>query len=542
MKKSRREKTKPCIACASSLRATLLLLLFFAWASASSHAQSNIVVDGSFERAGAEWTWGGDLGVYADQFPHDGAIFVSIDAFLFQDLNTVPGRDYVLSFATGTSGLGPAVTWGGTPVPAFTNFASAGFSWTYGYCYVHADSNLTRLRFDSTRAFLDDVRVEWVRDPITLLLQPESRTAYEGSSVSFTVAADGPPPLRFQWLFNGAAIPGGTNGALTLTALRSGQAGQYSVVVSNSWSSEVSDAAQLQVVTPPTSPLIVAQPVGDICPAGYGCAVSVVAVGDQPLHYQWRVDGVELPGATNASLAFESIQTTNAGAYSVIVSNHLGTVLSLTANLTVTNTTGGGMIFLDTTTNNAPIYDVDGVTRLSGSNFLAQVYAGPGAEILRPVGAPIVFPTGANAGYLLAISRRVPDVAPNTTAYIQVRAWEAAAGSSYEAARALGGKFGFSRVAPTRTGSFVMMHSFTLRAGEPFFITGLLGVGDRLPDGTQQFILTGEAGVRYLIEKLLPPNNWVPLLTLTNATSTAIFTDPQQNQNAVQLYRARILD
>ena|SRR5260221_7506967 len=47
-------------------------------------------------------------------------------------------------------------------------------------------------------------------------------------------------------------------------------------------------------------------------------------------------------------------------------------------------------------------------------------------------------------------------------------------------------------------------------------ITGRLAVGDRLPDGTQQFDLSGEPSTRYLIEKLLPPRNWVPLLTLTN--------------------------
>jgi hypothetical protein len=100
-------------------------------------------------------------------------------------------------------------------------------------------------------------------------------------------------------------------------------------------------------------------------------------------------------------------------------------------------------------------------------------------------------------------------------------------------------------VIPTVTGGFnnrVPMNSFSLRAGEPLFITGRLAVGDALPDGTHQMILTGEPNARYLIEKRTVPNIWVPFLTLTNITGTAVFADPSQTQQTVQFYRARILD
>ena len=86
------------------------------------------------------------------------------------------------------------------------------------------------------------------------------------------------------------------------------------------------------------------------------------------------------------------------------------------------------------------------------------------------------------------------------------------------------------------------MTSFSLRAGEPFFTTGRLAFGNSLPDGTRQIVLTGEAGTRYLIEKRIVPNNWVPFRTLTNTTGTATFSDTNQNSQAVQFYRARILD
>ena len=488
--------------------------------SVTSQAQSNIVFNGSFEQLDAGWT-GAGLDIYQDQGAADGRIHVAVTAYLWQDLSTVQGRDYVLSFALRYGS--PAVSWGGTAVGPFTNFASAGQYWNYGYCYVRAETNVSRLQFDAY-GIIDDVKVGWLQEPIRLLTQPESRTGFEGGTVGFSVTADGAPPLRYQWLLNSNPVPDGTNHSLTLTQLRSSQAGQYSVVVSNAWNSIRSDLAELQVAPPPTSPEIVAQPTGDICPQGYGCSVRVFAVGEPPLRYQWRVDGTPLPEATNANLIFEAVQSSNAGSYSVVVSNRLGTVLSLPAMVTVTNTAGGGRVDFDAFTNNAPIYDVDGTTRL-GANFLAQVYAGAMPEILRPVGAPFSFPDGMDAGYLPRyLSREIPDVAPGQTAYIQVRAWETARGSSYEEARAGGGKFGFSAIFPTQTGNRVAMQSFSLRAGEPFFITGRLSIGERLPDKTQQFILTGEAGARYLVETRLPPNNWAPFLILTNTTGMTTFT------------------
>ena len=127
----------------------------------------------------------------------------------------------------------------------------------------------------------------------------------------------------------------------------------------------------------------------------------------------------------------------------------------------------------------------------------------------------------------------------------RLRAWASAAGASYEEARAAGGKFGFSPVVHAITGIFgpqILTESFNLRAGEPFFITGRLSAGDLLPGGDRQLILTGDAGFRYLIEKRLPPLNWVPLLTVTNTTGSVVFTDPEAKDRPVQFYRARILD
>src|SRR5438105_1976585 len=107
-------------------RASMLACYFCAlWQGvpASSQAQSNIVFNGGFEQADSGWSWGGSLEIHPNSGAPEGTIFVSVDTYLFQDLTTVAGRDYVLSFAADPSWSVPAVTWGTNPIAALTNFA-----------------------------------------------------------------------------------------------------------------------------------------------------------------------------------------------------------------------------------------------------------------------------------------------------------------------------------------------------------------------------------------------------------------------------------
>lgn len=82
--------------------------------------------------------------------------------------------------------------------------------------------------------------------------------------------------------------------------------------------------------TPPTSgpPFIVDQPQGGAVNAGTNLTLKVRAGGALPLSYQWLKDGSVLVGATDSSLTFPAIDSTNAGNYSVVVSNPLGTATS----------------------------------------------------------------------------------------------------------------------------------------------------------------------------------------------------------------------
>ena len=63
--------------------------------------------------------------------------------------------------------------------------------------------------------------------------QPQDATVAAGNPVTFEVAAAG-EELTYQWQFNGQPITGATNATLTLNNVTTAQAGNYTVVITNS--------------------------------------------------------------------------------------------------------------------------------------------------------------------------------------------------------------------------------------------------------------------------------------------------------------------
>lgn len=61
----------------------------------------------------------------------------------------------------------------------------------------------------------------------------------------------------------------------------------------------------------------------------------ITASGSAPLAYQWRKDGVDMPGRTTATLTFLAITSADAGTYSCRVSNGCGSIVSNNMVLTV---------------------------------------------------------------------------------------------------------------------------------------------------------------------------------------------------------------
>ncbi len=99
---------------------------------------------------------------------------------------------------------------------------------------------------------------------------------------------------------------------------------------------------QLNVGDSPAPPAIISQPASQTVTVGGTANFGVTAVGTTPLSYQWRLGGTNLNSAIGSSLVLANVQLTNAGYYTVVVSNVTGSVTSTPALLDVRYTLAYG--------------------------------------------------------------------------------------------------------------------------------------------------------------------------------------------------------
>ena len=158
----------------------------------------------------------------------------------------------------------------------------------------------------------------------------------------FRVVATWPGPHFYQWRHSGSSILNATNPVLFLTNIQLTDAGDYSVLVFNENGSVESSPATLTVLPPP---LISEQPVGRTVyikpdgkaanlPGGTNVTFSVIAsTVHPPLTYQWRLNGIHLPGATSSSLTVTNVQLEDEGDYDCALTDTVGTIFSAPARL-----------------------------------------------------------------------------------------------------------------------------------------------------------------------------------------------------------------
>lgn len=83
-------------------------------------------------------------------------------------------------------------------------------------------------------------------------------------------------------------------------------------------------------------PRILTQPASQTAAAGGTVSLMVATWSIPPLSYQWRFNGTALTGQTQSTLILTNVQAAQAGAYTVLLSNPQGSLLSASALLTVT--------------------------------------------------------------------------------------------------------------------------------------------------------------------------------------------------------------
>jgi gliding motility-associated-like protein len=166
-----------------------------------------------------------------------------------------------------------------------------------------------------------------VLDAPSIQTQPTAQTE-ACSSTSFTLSVEANNTQSYQWLKNDVAINLATSSTFNIPSVVSSDAATYKVVVSNSCGSNVtSNAAVLVVKSEPTIQTLASS--NTLCVgASQTLQVNALTNNGGTLTYQWKKAGVNILNATTATLALTSLQTGNAGVYTVDVTNSCRTVTS----------------------------------------------------------------------------------------------------------------------------------------------------------------------------------------------------------------------
>lgn len=288
--------------------------------------------------------------------------------------NVPPGLHDVVAIAAGAkSGLalkvdGTLTTWGDGPLlPVLTNILDIAAGPTHYLALVGpgalvrvSDLHLARLRWVSSgdATWVSQTKVTYNG---TEALQSGSITAGQQSRLQTTVF--GPGALSFWWKtsaeaghaalsfsLNGgeqARLAGETDWVQRTLVLPAGFCRLEWDYAKGTAGGSGSDAGWLGGVqfSPQGTlpPLITGQPQGQPVLLGTNVTLRPDFLGVDPVTFQWQFNGTDLPGATNPTFTLPQMMLSEAGSYSVVLSNAFGQVTSDKATLSMIQVVGWGL-------------------------------------------------------------------------------------------------------------------------------------------------------------------------------------------------------
>lgn len=316
---------------------------------------------------------------YADVTPHTtfsppGPLVIThantaANDILLSGTGGTPGWDYSVLGSTNLSL--PASNW---PVVGSNTFAVDGsFAWTHPMS-PELDGRYFRL-FVADQTPPAPVKPEILSDPTNL-------TVVAGQPAAFAVSASGTSPLTYQWFRNASTAVGVNSSNLTFAGVQGGDAGDYSVRVANAAGAVTSAVATLTVLLPPN---ITSQPQSLAVIVSNSALFNVTATGDGLLQYQWYFNtNTPLANATNEFYSIPTVLFSDAGTYSVRITNPNGAVTSLLAMLTVESQPAAADYYVSTsgsdsnpgTNVNAPFATLAKAVSVAGAGKLIYVRGG----------------------------------------------------------------------------------------------------------------------------------------------------------------------
>jgi hypothetical protein len=172
--------------------------------------------------------------------------------------------------------------------------------------------------------------------PPSITQQPLAQEVVKGYDVGFSVSATGSSPLYFQWYKNGQAIPSATSSYYSMYAVTVGNAGSYSVRVTNDGGVATSNSVDL-VVLPAVLPQFTYWTSQVSISTNSYFYIYGGITGTLPMTYQWYKDGVAISGATYSNYSGYATSPNDAGVYHLQVTNEAGLAVSPETSVTWTN-------------------------------------------------------------------------------------------------------------------------------------------------------------------------------------------------------------
>lgn len=215
---------------------------------------------------------------------------------------------------------------------------------------------LIGLEYSETAAgasvFLDNVAIYGTAAP---LATPPSITGLAdlavvlGAPATFTASVTdaGASPV-YQWqrspesAESWTAIPGASTATLAFAAVAESDFARYRLVVTNPTNNTSATSSVVRLIQGITPAITTeGQPVAVAVNPGQDASFTVVATGSDPITYQWLFDGTPLTaspsvlGVDGPVLTLLAVDAARAGAYTVVVANSFGSVVSADAVLSV---------------------------------------------------------------------------------------------------------------------------------------------------------------------------------------------------------------
>ena len=141
--------------------------------------------------------------------------------------------------------------------------------------------------------------------------QPVGATKFATQGYLFVASGNGSGSISYQWSKNGNAISGATSPSLNISNISAGSAGSYTLAVTGSCGTATSNAAALTVIS--------ALPTAQAVCAGSNATFSTTVSSPSTVAYQWKKNGTDISGQTNASLSLSDASAADNAVYSVAI-------------------------------------------------------------------------------------------------------------------------------------------------------------------------------------------------------------------------------